>query len=411
MAQTIQLIFICDTIERLCFFSNLAKKLNVYNPIFVCVRLSTWLQAKRLSLNSVYPFFGFKKNNAYLSEDLFLKEILNSYEVKLGFIKVDEAYNLTKYLQEWLISYVDILNADKVLVLDWNGANFFSVAVRSLRSEKIQVGFFELSNVPGLYQLEPYGANAKSIWNIANDLIAVEEVINNNSPFRNNFAEAFKSKEKQILPPQIFAGKQANLVQIIDIIWGYISGVHVVRRSVIFRIYDRLLREIYIRKIRSLESTRGLSKYIFVPLQVSIDTNLICGSDHNNFDLIVRAMTRAKIDHSIVLVKLHPGERSGYFLKKLYDFAKKTAGVYFVDSAIKELVKNSNGTVTINSSVGWEAILYDQKVEVLGNCFYKKMNKSNLVFYMERALFNADNDNDASFIWSYLEKLALAKSE
>ncbi len=108
-------------------------------------------------------------------------------------------------------------------------------------------------------------------------------------------------------------------------------------------------------------------KYIFVPLQVNTDTQILVHSEFNNIqEFITKIETDFySLDSDIGLVfKIHPMENG------IVDYKFDSRSIV-LNSNTNDLVKNSECVITINSTVGFEAIEKYKKVIVLGNAFFK----------------------------------------
>ncbi|VFN01211.1 MAG: capsular polysaccharide export protein [Candidatus Kentron sp. G] len=112
-------------------------------------------------------------------------------------------------------------------------------------------------------------------------------------------------------------------------------------------------------------------RYIFVPFQVDSDSQIIRHSPMLNnmselFDLI-----HAELDNVIkynikFVLKEHPNSRNNY--ERLH---KKSKDIIFINElTTEELIKDSLGVITINSTVGLEAFMLGKSVLILGRAFY-----------------------------------------
>ena len=113
-------------------------------------------------------------------------------------------------------------------------------------------------------------------------------------------------------------------------------------------------------------------RYLFVPFQVDHDTQLLCHSPRiSDMDALYRfvetALARCTDSDTVILFKEHPSA--------LRDYAHLHAGpnprLRFANGiATQTLIEHAEAVVTINSSVGIEALLYRKRVITLGNAFY-----------------------------------------
>ncbi|HGX93905.1 MAG TPA: capsular biosynthesis protein, partial [Candidatus Tenderia sp.] len=113
--------------------------------------------------------------------------------------------------------------------------------------------------------------------------------------------------------------------------------------------------------------------YLFLPFQVENDSQLILhsplvGADMGKFVEVCRGAARQVAADMRLVVKLHPAN-----LKQVdySDLMKRFPDVLFYKSGpIGELIEKSRGVITINSTVGLEALTYYKPVVTLGDNFY-----------------------------------------
>ncbi len=113
-------------------------------------------------------------------------------------------------------------------------------------------------------------------------------------------------------------------------------------------------------------------KYVFIPFQVWSDTQIIYFSPwiksmEQLFWLFVDIAKEFPDLHFIF--KEHPSERFADY-SKLHRIADKFPNLHFASNSTQELIEKAEVVVTINSSVGVEALLWHKKVIVLGQAFY-----------------------------------------
>lgn len=115
------------------------------------------------------------------------------------------------------------------------------------------------------------------------------------------------------------------------------------------------------------QNTTLPKKYIFIPLQVNTDTQILIHSDFKDMQAFISFVEKEfyTLDSNVALVfKIHPMEKGIVN----YKFDNKS---YVVDSDTNVLIKNSECVVTINSTVGFEAMQEYKNVLVLGEAFFK----------------------------------------
>ena len=119
-------------------------------------------------------------------------------------------------------------------------------------------------------------------------------------------------------------------------------------------------------------------KYVFVPLQVSDDTQVMINSDVGLKELIDYSYKYAKENSMKLVIKPHPAEQDNSILNYIYSI-NDTANIVITNDNTMNLIKYSNYVITINSTVGLEALILDKPVKFLGYSFYSKFNKNRVI--------------------------------
>ncbi|MFP4181712.1 MAG: capsular biosynthesis protein [Thiohalospira sp.] len=117
------------------------------------------------------------------------------------------------------------------------------------------------------------------------------------------------------------------------------------------------------------------ASYIFVPFQVRLDSQILMYSPwirdmRHLFRVMVKAWQAALAPLGVELVfKQHPSCREDY--ADLRERAGSLPGVHFANgNTTEELIQGAAGVVTVNSSVGLEALLLGRPVLTLGEALY-----------------------------------------
>ncbi len=108
-------------------------------------------------------------------------------------------------------------------------------------------------------------------------------------------------------------------------------------------------------------------RYIFVPLQVNYDSQIIRFSPWiKSMEEFVALINKISENFEFdFLIKPHPSDRVSDFSN-----IKLNKNVYFATNPTQDLIKNSTAIITINSSVGIESLLFGKRVITLGEAFY-----------------------------------------
>lgn len=214
----------------------------------------------------------------------------------------------------------------------------------------IPMQFVELSNLPDKIFVDPQGTNASSQLSMTPEILhrypAVDEDFHQRWMSRYH---AFKSQP----PRQALGNPLADAIN--HGATGQILG-------------------------------RGLP-YLFVPLQVSDDAQLWLYSQFKNEDVIRYAFELAEPNGYQVVVKMHPAETQQSEVLKIIAL-QKTLGFMLSNELTTDLIKQSEGVVTINSTVGLEGLLHHKPVIAIGDCFYKTFDHESLKKYIHHYLFD-----------------------
>ncbi|SDD79108.1 hypothetical protein [Sporomusa acidovorans] len=118
--------------------------------------------------------------------------------------------------------------------------------------------------------------------------------------------------------------------------------------------------------------------YIFVPFQVHDDTQVLLFSPR----IMTMEQLLKYVCHAVeqfnqkttvplrIVVKEHPSDYSRVDYTELRRQYRECNVVFANDYLTEDLIKQSKGVITLNSSVGIEALLYHKPVITLGNAFY-----------------------------------------
>ena len=240
---------------------------------------------------------------------------------------------------------------DMVLIL--NG--LFNVETDVCRELKIKTFFFEHGYFPNSIQMDPEGVNADASFAELN---------------YTDFLE-FTYPHTSFMPDPEF-----NLEKV-----RHNEGVRALYRLVDPR-YNRFLIN-FISKKRNQDKAKkrfqkakveeinydGIGKYVFFPLQVNSDTQVILNSPYNSMYAAVEYILPELLKAGYkVIIKEHPMEVEPVDYSRFIDNDR----VLLTQKAdLDELIKKSEFVVNINSSVGLQSVAQYKKVLLLGKAFYK----------------------------------------
>jgi len=181
-------------------------------------------------------------------------------------------------------------------------------------------------------------------------------------------------------------------------------------RSIKLYIY-RFLRKITIRKFytKDYKSLLSQDEYIYFPLHHPLDSQLtLRGKPFMDQSAIISIVARYVPFPYKLIIKEHP-HAQGFF--KYTDIKKlsKISNVKILHPLINshEIIPNALAIVVINSSVGYESILYKKPVITLGKSFYRNQGLTSDIdslYELEKAFSdvkyrNITDEQVVDFIW------------
>ncbi|MFO6419939.1 hypothetical protein ACLBKS_07030 [Hylemonella sp. W303a] len=123
---------------------------------------------------------------------------------------------------------------------------------------------------------------------------------------------------------------------------------------------------------RRASGRNGLpQRYIFIPFQVDSDTQIVLFSPwladmRALFDTLLELS--GQFPQYQFVFKEHPSSKRDY--RYLHDLLPPERGFFANEYATQELIEKAEAVITINSTVGIEALLFSKRVIVLGRAFY-----------------------------------------
>lgn len=387
--------FLCERIEHVKFFKNMEKAFkNIsYDCLYLVLDISVFLQLKKATKKRMILItkkdFNCFTDSIYQSKDYLEKVITENYAKKL--------YKSVTY-------YCNKLNNEKKidLFIVSQGILTAEIAVRDFaKSNSIPILFFELANIKGKTFWDIEGSNAKSYLYRHIEIldkydIEYNEYINwKNEYIKNNFKQ--------------HVVKQAVNIKKFNYTYGLLSRISFLFTGI------QLHKSDILKKLKFLINSRTLKlnydkfnitkeKYIFFPMQVASDSQIILNSDISLFEGLKYAINRAKVDKCILVVKLHPAEKDVDIIKKVLKFREKYKFKIITDNTF-QVIANAEKIITINSTVALEAMILDKPVEILGRSYYKFFNQNRIKNYILGYLENIDFFSDNEFSEEQVRKL------
>lgn len=364
-------VIVCyvDCMARLFFFmrfKNSLKKLG-FDFIFFTGRNSVSNKLKKSDIK----FHVVKLKNF---PDLKYKNIDLRATTSVSLKLLDETIAKKAYLS--FLSALDnnLINHKVVSIWIWNG---YSAADKAFldysKTNNIGCKIFELSNIPGTMMVDPEGVNARA--SIFKDIKILDSMEDVSEKQYNIWKENYLKRVKQNNPiPQAKDASNLNITYLVDY-FGYLYGYAYERKPEIFiRLKNKVKMKRPTYKYKPLEDIK--ERFFFFPLQVSIDSQIALNSDIDVFQGLEIAISKAKKSGRSLVVKPHPAEPDSNIVKKINSYSDKGL-IHLVSNNVFEIFPKCDKVVTINSTVGLQALIYNIPVEFLGYSVYKYFNNSN----------------------------------
>ncbi|MDO6564787.1 hypothetical protein Q4488_15490 [Amphritea sp. 1_MG-2023] len=144
----------------------------------------------------------------------------------------------------------------------------------------------------------------------------------------------------------------------------------------------------------TLKKQKLPEKYIFIPLQVNTDSQIIRFSPwikdmYDFIEIINKASLELDKESPIFIFKTHPACSQNY--SKSIESSKKSKKLLLLDDdklTTAELIYHATAVITINSTVGIESLLQNKTVISLGQAFYN-IDGLTLTCNTQKQLINA----------------------
>jgi capsular polysaccharide export protein len=373
------IVVVIDSMERCYFFLRLVENLRRdYQFCFVTTEPLAHAFAMLKNIRSVFVRRKALKSErlAQCAEDGYWK---NAIEVLNGHVSLAQARRDVVAIEAAMEKIFRSNDVARCLI--WNGQQLLGRAITEVCNRYgVETVFLEISNLPSKLFVDREGVNAlSSIASLPHrlDALPLPSMDVHEAWFRR-----YEQSKREPLPQSRFRlGRK--LISATNLL------VKVVGRGAVLNTSNVLKLSNAVPKIPGSKSysSEELAKrvYVFLPLQVSADTQIRLHSDVNNMDAIRRAASYAEEIGAELLVKVHPAETNRDELRSICDSRSK---LHFdiVSSATLDLVRNARSVVTINSTVGLEALMYNKKVITLGRSFYRDFDGDRLKKYIHHFL-------------------------
>lgn len=275
-------------------------------------------------------------------------DIRGSREFLIQKLEYQRCWNIYLYILLQLMNKSELNGLRKMILCSGNGLAELP-ATLFCQQRNITTRYVELSNFPNKVFIDPLGSNARSA--LAQNPECLDAMPEVPEDFHTQWMAGYEAAKRQ--PPLQARNNPC----------------------------EKLINEI------SQDKVLGRRRdFLFLPLQVSYDTQLWLNADLRNEDAICHASHAARQEKRDLVVKIHPAETVPSELVNIARLQQRY-GFKITQENTLELLKASARVITINSTVGLEAKLYRKPVEVLGRAFYPHFSHEQLKKYLHHYLF------------------------
>lgn len=375
--QPNNLIIFIDDHTKINFFRKFENVLNRKN-------INYFLYTDKFSISKIHDDINFvmdKKFQLKVFDKLDLTRIINE---SIEFISNEFSYDECKRYCYYCSQFIHrmITNTDQIFL--FNGSRLIHKLIFQIsRMYKINILFFENSNIEGRIICDRLGVNSKSSIREKEMLKKFKEPDNINfKQFLNNYK---REKLSMHFVKQSIFSKKLNYYYIYDFIkklqrYPILISLNIPKKIISF-LFLCLSKFI----LRFVNKKNNFTNYLFYPFQVSDDSQLIINANIHNID----ALKKIKNNKHKIVVKFHPAERNGFYQLRLLIFCFLN-NIRVSSENTWRLINDCSSVVTINSTVGLEAIICRKKLLCLGDPIYKSYDLGDLKKYIFAYLIEVD---------------------
>jgi capsular polysaccharide export protein len=360
------------------FFINIAKELSKLGHRSYLMKFELGdLLFKSEGIETVFAPFKISKREYPISdEDILAMPIYNiTYTERILKKKVpSKFYRTFKRYMYFIDQYIEQNKIDCICI--FNGYHWIDQIAKFLAEKRgLKLFFFE----DGLFRpftvtCDPKGINAVSS-------------VTQNPSFYDSIDVDYDRLEKYLFKPEtplLLKNKKENLLKV-GIVKSFSMFGSFIRLHPNYYVHINFWQAIkyFLFKInysrRSNDSLELPEEFVFVPFQVTRDTQIFYNSPRIKnmeefLDYVYDAVQKFNDKNGRnlkIVVKEHPEDMSRNNYKELKNKYKNRKNVIFVEKYnVKKLIKESLGVITINSTVGIEALALNNRVITLGEALY-----------------------------------------
>lgn len=351
-----------------------------YDFKFFVYKLSLYLILKKRGAN----VFFIKKRDVdkdFIIDNKIIKETVEYKSKQMSLLQGEILYRATYSLLE---KKVDKKNIYAMFI--WNGSTIDQKAASFFAQKyNIKTLYFEIANIPGKIFIDKRGTNAQS--EIYSNIKILDEYVFDESIYEKWKSIYLKNKLKShVIPQKRSVRSDIQIRFLIDLLGSiFITRIGFNKNFMIYKIKQLINNVMYPLKYDLYDYKN--KKYIFFPLQVSYDSQIVLNSSIDLLEAFKMVLDYAKKNNYDLVVKPHPQECN---YSALVEFFKYKNEFILLNDNTFLLMKYAEEIWTINSTVGLEALIMGKKIKILGKALYKDFKGDYLKKYISSYLLNID---------------------
>lgn len=370
-----------DVMERCRFFTKFYGPLQElgYDIWFITARLSVARQIERLTTNITV----LKESPGSEPSEQPL-DYQNSLSVLNAYHTLKQAQQIGSSVYKQLNELSKARNITMFWV--WNGTSTVAMTVTSFAQQhNIATRYFEISNLSKRIFVDTEGTSGASY--LCQHPSILDPYPANEEQYR-EWLETYRQED--LAPKQAANRSKIPWHALIDAV-GYMRGyIREDRRSFSKLLYNRLANQFFTHSFAQADLH---APYVFLPLQVSDDSQLKLFSSYSNIDMLNKALHLSREKGIRLIVKIHPAESNRDQIEQIRKFSQLESFV-IAENPTKSLIKKAQLIIVNNSTVGLQALIEEKEVLVFGNALYREFDQARLKTYILNYLLNADYFGD-----------------
>lgn len=363
----LKIVFLVDCVQRYFFFERLSESLGeVAESHFLtteplCSALIAFSNKKGRYLRRG------RKCNSGLTEAQVTEAAQKSIDVLNKMVALEAAKHEVRSLTSELIDYYKVHSIERIVV--WNGQQIIGRAATIAAAIcKTPMRYLEISNLPNKIISDSRGVG--SLVSFREDFRLLDSLEDVSQEEHDRWVKEYENYKKNPLP-QSRKNYKEQFLNILN------YGFKVILRKCSTADVVRKIKRHSSNLSFDLRQPEGSERYIFLPLQVSSDTQIKLHSKIDNLESIEFAVDLSRKEGCCLFVKIHPAESDSSEIFKIVQ-ASRRYGFHLTNANTTDLLKGSQAVVVINSTVGLESLIYNKKLIVLGDAYYEEFNQERL---------------------------------